>query len=213
ATRQFGDPLPDVAEAAAQGAASVDPAARQAAYAAANNALRQAAPMAPLAHGGWISPYSLAAAFHKELQGAHASPLGLEDFATLAGLPRLVWIQAAEPSTLYCGLAGDIETLRACAQLAGTLYRFKPGTVEVEPDLAQACTPDDSLAVWTCTLQPGALFHDGSAVDAGDVAGSFIAQWQAASPLHRLLEAQSAGGRFGPADLVYFEQFWGAFLP
>ena len=41
-----------------------------------------------------------------------------------------------------------------------------------QPDLAVSWQADDSAMVWTIRLRPGVIFHDGSALDAGDVAYS-----------------------------------------
>lgn len=204
ATRQFGNPFEDVLAALQRGASTLDPTARQEAYAAANTALRQHAPLVPLAHGGWISPNSQATAFSAVVQGAQASPLGLEDFSALSlpGRETLTWMQASEPQTLYCGAALDVETLRACQQTAEPLYRYASGGAAPEPALAQVCTPDPALAVWTCTLRPGLTFQDGSPLDANDVVTSFAIQWQSGSALQT-----------GPDAFGYFHQFFGPSLP
>jgi len=203
ASLQFGGPFEDVLAAVQRGASTIDPAVRQEAYAAANAALRQHAPLVPLAHGGWISLGSQAAAFSAAVRGAQASPLGLEDFSALSLTDRddLTWMQASEPQTLYCGAALDVETLRACQQIATGLYRYAPGGAP-EPSLAEGCAPDAALQVWTCTLRPGLVFQDGSPLDANDVVTSFAIQWQTGSALHS-----------GPDAFGYFHQFFGPFLP
>ena len=53
------------------------------------------------------------------------------------------------------------------------------------PSLAERCSPDAGLTVWTCTLRSNVLFADGSRFDANDVVVSFAVQWDADHPLHR----------------------------
>ncbi len=205
ASRQFGPPFDDLVTALRQAAATLDPTQRQAQYILANNAIRQHAPVVPLAHGGWISHNARAVAFSKQVQGAAASPLGLDDFSVLSipGRQDFNWMQPSEPLGMYCAVAADIETLRACAQVAESLLRYTAGGVTVEPGLAKGCVPDDSLQEWTCSLQVGVVFQDGSSLDANDVVASFAAQWQPG--------ARPQGTQAG--DFVYFRNFWGNFLP
>jgi ABC-type transport system substrate-binding protein len=67
------------------------------------------------------------------------------------------------------------------------------------PALAEACTPNKALNVWTCTIRPGVTFHDGSTLDANDVVMSYALRWDAAHPLHRGREGTFRGfqDRFG----------------
>jgi peptide/nickel transport system substrate-binding protein len=204
ATLQFGDPSAELASLVQQASSQIDPEARRSAYAAVNDFIRQAAPVVPLAHGGWITADSLAVAYLAGVQGAHASPLSLEDFSALSldGASSFTWMQEEEPRSLYCGAAQDIASLRACSQMAESLYRYSTGGAQVEPGLATTCQPDGELRTWTCTLRQGVRFHDNSSLDANDVVASLAFQWDAANPLH-------------PGDsapFVYFKDFWGAYL-
>jgi ABC-type transport system substrate-binding protein len=201
---QFGNPYSDLVDLLRQGAQETDPVTRQAAYQAANNAIRQRIPVIPLAHGGWVSIDSSAVAFHKDVQGAHANPLGVETFAVMAypGRDQLTWMQKAEPLSLYCADETDVETLRACSQVTETLYRYELGSAAVTPGLAEVCTPSPDLTNWTCTLRKGVQFQDASLLDANDVVMSFWVQWDAGHPLHK--------GRTGRFD--YFHDFFGEFL-
>ncbi len=87
--------------------------------------------------------------------------------------------------SLYCADEVDVGSLRACAQMAESL--FAPGASDgsLVPALAETCVPDTNLTTWTCTLRAGVTFHDGSRLDAGDVVLSFAVQWDAEHPLHR----------------------------
>lgn len=204
ATLQFGNPFEDLVALTQQAASQADPEARRLAYAEVNTAIRQHAPMIPLAHGGWILADSLAVAYTAGVQGGHASPMSLEDFSVLSmiGASSFTWMQEEEPRSLYCASAQDIASLRACSQLAETLYRYALGSAAVEPGLAASCQPESDLRAWTCTLRQGVQFHDGASLDANDVVASFAIQWDAAHPLH---QGDSAA-------FVYFKEFWGAHL-
>jgi ABC-type transport system substrate-binding protein len=118
------------------------------------------------------------------------------------GQDTFTWLQTAEPFSLYCADETDAESLRACAQVTETLYRYQVGGAAPEPGLAQTCQPNGDLTVWTCSLRPGVVFHDGSALDAGDVVISLLVQWDAAHPLHK--------GNSGAFH--YFRSYWGEFL-
>jgi peptide/nickel transport system substrate-binding protein len=204
ATLQFGKPDEELAALILQARSQADPEARRLAYAAVNTLIRQKAPMVPLAHGGWIIADSLAVAYAANVQGGHASPMGLEDFSMLAmiGESTFTWMQEEEPRSLYCATAQDLASLRACSQLAESLYRYTAGGAAVEPGLADSCTPESDFQTWTCTLRQDVQFHDNTTLDANDVVASFAIQWDASNPLH-------------PGDsapFVYFKDMWGAFL-
>jgi ABC-type transport system substrate-binding protein len=96
----------------------------------------------------------------------------------------LVWMQNAEPLSLYCGDETDGETLRACEQVNESLYAYKVAGTEVEPSLASECKPNADLTTWTCTLRDGVKFHDGATLDANDVVATFAAQWDTKNPNH-----------------------------
>ena len=204
ATNQFGHKFDDIVLALDEGANLADDSARLPFYQAANNAIRLHVPMIPIAHGGWTTQDELAVAYHDSVQGAHASPLNLESFSLMSvpGQDTFIWMQKAEPFSLYCADETDPESLRACAQITESLYRYQMGSAAVEPALAEICLPNDQLDVWTCTLRPGVHFHDGSILDANDVVISLLVQWDASSPLHT--------GNTG--EFAYFRNFWGEFL-
>ncbi len=177
AGRQFGAAFPELVAALAQGASSVDATQRTAAYTQANDVLQQIAPLIPLAHGGWVTVNSTAVAFSSQVSAPVVSALGVEDFAALRidGSDHFVWMQTAEPLSLYCGeiLPQDVDSLRACAQIADPLYSFPSGSLEPVPALAHHCTPNAALTEWTCTLHSGILFQNGAHLNANDVVASF----------------------------------------
>lgn len=196
--KKFGAPFPDVVAALNKGGQSADDTVRAAAYAEANNLLKQHVPMVIIAHGG------SGTAFKADVAGAHSSPLSNETFSVMKAGDRstLVWMQNAEPLSLYCGDESDGETLRACEQINESLYAYKVGGTAVEPSLATGCEASADLMTWTCTLRDGVKFHNGADLDANDVVLSYAVQWDAASPLHI--------GRSGAFE--YFPGLFGGFL-
>ena len=153
--------------------------------------------MIPVAHGGSGVVYQAG------IEGAHASPLGNEYFAAVNnGKDTFVWMQNAEPISLYCNDETDGESLRACEQTLESLLSYEVGATDVQPGLATACEPNDDLTEWTCTLRDGVNFHDGSSLDANDVVMSWVVAWDAANPLHI--------GNTGAFE--YFTYLWGNLL-
>jgi ABC-type transport system substrate-binding protein len=195
---KFGKPFDDIAAALQKGATSASDADRKAAYAEANKLIKEHVPMALMAHGGSAN------AFKADVDGAHASPVESEIFRVMKAGDRdtLVWMQNAEPLSLYCGDESDGETLRACEQIFESLYTYEVGGTKTEPALATECKPSTDLMTWTCTLRDGVKFHDGSTLDANDVVVSFAAQWDTKDPLHV--------GNTG--DFEYFAGLWGGYL-
>ena len=198
ASSQFGDKFEDVTSALASGAQLADDAEREPHYEAANNAIREHVPMIPVAHGG------SALAYKATVEGAHASPLGNENFAVM-GIPdqdTFVWMQNAEPISMYCPDETDGESLRACEQVTEALLGYEVGGTAVEPVLAESYEFNEELTEWTFHLRQGVLFHDGSSLDANDVITSLSIQWDAANALHT--------GNTGAFS--YWSGLFGAFL-
>jgi ABC-type transport system substrate-binding protein len=154
--------------------------------------------MVPVAHGG------SAVAYKADVKNAHTGPLANENFAVMdpGGRDTFVWMQGAEPNSLYCGDETDGEALHACQPITESLLGYKIGGTDVVPALATACDPNADLTVWTCKLRAGVKFHDGSDLDANDVVMSYYIQWDAVSPLHK--------GRTG--EFTYFSSLWGGFM-
>ncbi len=149
-----------------------------------------------MAHGG------SATAFQAVCEGAHSSPLTREKMSVIyCGSDTLVFMQNAEPISLYCADETDGETFRACEQINEALLSYEVGTTDVESALAERFEANADLTEWTFYLRPGVKFHDGSDLDAEDVVTSWVAQWDAASPLHT--------GRVG--DFTYFQAYFAQF--
>lgn len=193
---QFGDPIPELVDLLDQGAAIVDEAEAAPVYEEANNILREQVPMVPIAHG------AAADAALASLENAAVPLFGAPQFHRM--VPEddtLVFIQNAEPISLFCHDETDGESLSACEQVLEGLYDYAvDGTVE--PALAESCEPNEDGTVWTCTLRQGVQFHDGSDFDAVDVVTSWAVGIDAGNPLH----VGNTGG------FEYYSYLWGALM-
>jgi ABC-type transport system substrate-binding protein len=198
APETFGDYYPDIAEAIAQGGQHATPEERLPYYRTANELIRDEAPMVPLAHGG------SGAAYQARIVGAHAQAVGQESLAVMEDPDddNIIFMQNAEPISLYCGDESDGETFRVCEQITEGLLKYAIGSGEIVPGLAESWEANDDLTEWTFHLREGVTFHDGSSFDANDVVASYAAQWDFENPGH--------GGRTG--DYVYWTSFFGALL-
>jgi ABC-type transport system substrate-binding protein len=175
---QFGEMNPDITAAVIEGSGTVDPAAAQPIYAQVNDLLVEDVPMVPVAWG------ASANAGLVSLEGAVTPPFGAPQFALMnPGDADLVFVQNAEPISLYCPDETDGESLSACQQTQEGLYGYDLEGQAV-PKLATECAPDEEGVVWTCTLREGVTFHDGSPFDANDVVASWSAALDGANPLH-----------------------------
>ena len=194
---QFGNLYPDMVAEIKAAAQVADPAVRQQHYDKVNQLLKDTVMMIPVSHA------TSATVFKSGIVNAHASPLGNEVFGVMkSDAESFVWMQNAEPATLWCSDETDGETLRACEQMYEALLSFSVGGVEVEPGLAEDWTTNEDATVWTFKLRDGVKFHNGAALDASDVVATFASQWDAKSPNHK--------GR--TTTFEYFGAFFGSFL-
>jgi ABC-type transport system substrate-binding protein len=199
ATSAFGAVYPEIADPLSRGNSTADAEERRAAYEEANNALVEQVPMVPIAHGAFANAYLAG------VEGAQASPLSNEQLYRMTppdGGESIVFMQNAEPGTVFCADETDGEALRACEQVMEGLYGYETNGSEVEPVLAESCESNEDATVWTCTLKQGVTFHDGSTFEAIDVLTTFASQWDAAHPLHIGSISQ----------FEYFPGLWGGFL-
>jgi ABC-type transport system substrate-binding protein len=176
---QFGDAYPEVYEVLQEASSIADEAVAAPLYEQANNAIRELVPMVPIAHGA-SADASLAT-----VGNVYVPPFGAVRLALLdPGKDTLVFMQNAEPISLYCADETDGESLTACEQVMEGLYRYLTDSGDVEPALATGCEANEDSTVWTCTLREGVTFHDGSTLDSMDVLASWQAGLDAASPTH-----------------------------
>ncbi len=190
---QFGDPHPEIYEPLEAAAKLGDPAEAAPFYVEANNAIRALIPMVPLANG---APADAALA---SVANAYVPPFGATQFYKMdPGKDTVVFMQNAEPISLFCADETDGESLRPCQQVLETLYEYADDSGDVVPELATACESNADATVWTCTLREGVMFHDGSMLDANDVVFTWSVGIDAANPYHV--------GNTGGFD--YFSYLW-----
>lgn len=177
---QFGPSIPEIYEPLAEAAQIADPAAAESLYVEANNAIREFVPMIAIAHG------ASGAAYKADVVNAQAHPFTTERFYATdpGGRDTFVWMQNAEPASLFCADESDGEALRACEQVTEGLYAYEINGSEVEPALAESCEANEDATVWVCTLRQGVKFHDGSDFDAADVVATFNMGLNIGSPTH-----------------------------
>ena len=194
-TQQFGTMQAEIYEPIALGATIADPAEAAPVYTEANNAIRELVPMIPIAHGG------SAVAYRADVVNPQASPLTSESFFATdpGGRDVFVWMQNAEPISMFCADETDGESLRACEQVMEALYSYEINGTAVKPALAESCEPNEELTVWVCKLRQGVKFHDGSTFDAYDVVATFNMGLNISSPFH-----------VGNTNLwEYYDYLWG----
>ncbi len=197
---QFGEytegGFPQIVELLSEGAAIVDEDEAAPIYEQVNNLIRQEVPMVPVAHGAAADAALVA------LGGAAVPPFGAPQFHRMdPGSDTLVFVQNAEPISLFCHDETDGESLSACEQVLEGLYAYDLEGTPV-PALAESCDPNEDGTVWTCTIRQGVQFHDGSDLDAVDVVTSWAVGIDAANPLHV--------GNTGGFD--YYDYLWGGLI-
>jgi peptide/nickel transport system substrate-binding protein len=175
-TVQFGNPFPEIYEPLEEAASLEDPGDL---YAEANNAIRELVPMVPLSHAA-VGYAALA-----DLEGAHVPPFGPPELNLLlpAGGGTVVYMQNAEPISLYCMDESDGESLAGCRQvLEGLLVYNIDGDAELA--LAESYDAADDATEFIFNLRRGVMFHNGSMLDANDVVATWAAGLDASSPYH-----------------------------
>ncbi|MCB1518411.1 MAG: peptide ABC transporter substrate-binding protein [Hyphomicrobiaceae bacterium] len=196
-TVQFGNPFPEIYDNLITASTIADTATAEPYYEKANNAIRELVPMVPIAHG------ASASAALKTLGNAHFPPFGAPQLQfDDPGKDTLVYMQNAEPISLYCADETDGESLAACQPVVETLLNYKIDSGDTVPALATDCSANDEATVWTCTLREGVKFHDGSSFDANDVVASWAAGIDASNPAHK--------GNTGSFD--YYAYLWDGFM-
>jgi peptide/nickel transport system substrate-binding protein len=195
---QFGDKFDEITAAIAAGGQEADPEARYPHYVEVNTLLRDLAPMVPIGHAGSGMGYA------GDIVGGHAVAVGQENVAIMEDPDddNIIFMQNAEPISLYCADESDGESFRVCEQITEALLDYEIPSGAVIPGLAESYEVNDELTEWTFTLREGVLFHDGSALDSNDVVASYAAQWDTQHPQHT--------GR--TATYTYFTSFFTSFL-
>jgi ABC-type transport system substrate-binding protein len=198
ASAQFGDKFDEITGPLTRAAQLGDPDERYAIYIEANTALRDLVLMVPIAHG------ANANAWKASIDGAYVAQVGVTSLSLMEDPDddNIIFMQNAEPISLYCADETDGETFNACGQISEPVLSYNPDTGEVIPWLADEFSVNEDATEYTLHLRDGVTFHDGSALDAMDVYLSYLVQWDAANPMHV--------GRDG--NFTYFSAFFGGFL-
>lgn len=178
---QLGLPNPALYEPLVAASQVLDPAERMGYFRQVADAMAEHVPWVPFGHAG------AADVWQTRMIGVHPGLLdGTEEFSRIEDPndDNVIYMQNAEPISLYCNDTWDGETFRACHQVSEALLDFERGGVAVIPGLAETWSVSEDGLVWTFNLREGVLFHDGSSLDANDVVVSWQAPADCASPNH-----------------------------
>ncbi|MGH1367100.1 MAG: ABC transporter substrate-binding protein [Maritimibacter sp.] len=115
---------------------------------------------------------------------------------TFAQTPEGVLIvgQVAEPKSLDPAAVTAVNDFRILVNLYEGLVRYAPGTLEVEPALAESWEVSEDGTEYTFKLREGVVFHDGTPFDAEAVKFNF----------DRMLNEDHPQHDTGPFPLAFF---------
>lgn len=99
-------------------------------------------------------------------------------YAVASATPRnsLVYGSSAEPIGLDPAFVDDSESANVIGNMYESLLRFKPGSTEIEPSLAESWDISSDGLIYTFKIRKGVKFHDGSTLDANVVKINFDRQ-------------------------------------
>lgn len=198
ADQSLGHHWPDLEDTIERAASLSDQSERNKLYAQVNDLVVKYVPLIPVAHS------TSAMVFNASVENVYASPISIERFDEMyiPDKETLSFFQNIEPTSLYCADDAGGDTERICAQIFDSLYSYKADGTGVEPNLAEQCSVNTDNLIWTCKLHQGIKFSDGTPLTANDVVATYVAQWDAADPLH-----------VGNSGIFYnWQVFFGPFL-
>ena len=178
---QLGEPNPALYEPLVNASQVLDPEERMGYFRQVAQAMSEHVPWVPFGHAGAADVWQV------RMVGVHPGLLdGTEEFSRIEDPDddNVIYMQNAEPISLYCNDTWDGETFRACHQVSEALLDFERGGVAVIPGLAETWSVSEDGKTWTFNLREGVRFHDGSTLDANDVVVSWQAPADCASPNH-----------------------------
>ncbi|PJE30863.1 peptide/nickel transport system substrate-binding protein [Pseudooceanicola antarcticus] len=124
-----------------------------------------------------------------------AMSLGLAGQAGAQTPPGVLIVgQIAEPKALDPAAVTAVNDFRILMNVYDGLVRYKSGTLEVEPALAESWEISEDGTTYTFKLREGVSFHDGSAFDAEAVKFNFDRMLKEDHPYHDT----------GPFPLAFF---------
>ena len=175
----FGKAYPDIVDAMTKAAQSSDKAVRQQNYDIVNNLIKEHVPFIPIAHGANGDAYKAS------VKNVIVGPYNTNFPFVQTDNNQLVYLGTAEPINLWCGDEEDGETIRACMQIYEPLMRYKFGTTETEPALAESFTANADLTQFTFKLRQNVKWSDGSAFTSADVFATYTAMWDVNNVNHK----------------------------
>ncbi len=149
-------------------------------YETINDLILELMPVIPIAHTS-----NLYSGQSGTFLGANAPVWGSLNLASVqpGDGGELVFMQSAEPLSLYCMDESDTNSLLVCHQvLQGLLQYGEDG--KPEPGLATSYEISEDRLEYTFALRKGVLFHNGFTLDANDVVASFAAALDVTNPYH-----------------------------
>ncbi len=177
---QYGTPHPEIYEVLERASTIAELDKARPLYVQANTAIKALVPMVPIVHG------ASASAALATVDNAHFRPFGAPLFhRTDPHKSTFVFMQNAEPISLYCADETDGESLSVCQQVVEPLLGYAIDSGATEPRVATSCTASDDATVWECSIRDNVTFHDGSSLDANDVVASWAAGIDASNPNHK----------------------------
>jgi peptide/nickel transport system substrate-binding protein len=100
-----------------------------------------------------------------------AAPLAMADAPKQGGAATVTFNN--DLTTLDPQVGYDWQNWSVIKSIFDGLMDYKPGTTELEPDLAESYTVSDDGLTYTFTLREGVKFHNGRAMTSADVKYSF----------------------------------------
>lgn len=98
---------------------------------------------------------------------------------------RLLVGRASDALALDPARITDAESTEVTEQIFEHLVRYRPGSAQIEPALAESWRESPDGRTWTFKLRRGVRFHDGTPFDADAVVFSFERQRDPNHPYHR----------------------------
>ena len=118
------------------------------------------------------------------LAAVAAAAIGCAPDTPMGDAPVLVG-RASDALALDPARIGDAESAEVTEQIFDHLVRYRPGSAEIEPSLAESWTQSGDGRSWTFKLRRNVRFHDGTPFDADSVVFSFDRQRDPHHPFHQ----------------------------
>ena len=137
---QMGTPYPEIYEPLVEAGQVLDPDRRMELFQEVADGMAEVVPWVPFGHA------RAADVWQARINGIHPALLdGTEEFARIEDPDddNVIFMQNAEPISLYCNDSWDGETFRACHQIHEALLDFAFGTVDLIPGLAETWDVSD----------------------------------------------------------------------